>query len=358
MQRRLIPEVLQGLIGERLKLQEARKLKLGTTDQEVRQAVDTIEAENGMQPGSFRKLMAERHIDPETLYSQVEADLAWMKVVREDLRQTITVAPEEVKAVMAKLKASQGKSENEISEIYLPVNVNARDADVRQLADRLVHQARGGTPFAALAQQFSQSPTAAKQGDLGWVHKGELEDEIDAAVARMEPGEISDPVRTNTGYHIIQLRARRLSGTADPLMAIVTLSQIYLPTLGGHALPPARLAELSDQIETQIANCDQMNQWAGRVGGPGSGPIDLMRIGGLPDAVRDAVVKLQPNHISAPIAVKGARLFVMVCTRKDDSGLPSEEQVYMKLENDKLENAAEQRLLDLQRQALIDVRLY
>ena len=48
-------------------------------------------------------------------------------------------------------------------------------------------------------------------------------------------------------------------------------------------------------------------------------------------------------------------MFVMVCTRQDDSGLPSEDQIYDKLSNDKLENVARERLRDLRRQALIDV---
>ncbi|TAL02143.1 MAG: peptidylprolyl isomerase, partial [Rhodospirillaceae bacterium] len=214
-----------------------------------------------------------------------------------------------------------------------------------------------GTPFPALAQQFSQSPTAAVGGDLGWLLKGDLEDEVDAAISRMEPNEISDPIRTSSGYHIVMLRGRRSSGASDPLMAVVTLSQIYLPTVGGRAPSPARLAQLTDAIATQVSSCKQMNSWAKQVGGPGSGPIDEMRIGALPDAVRDAVVKLSVGRVSAPIEVPGARVFVMVCTRADDSGLPSEDQIYEKLAEDKLENVARQHLRDLRRQALIDVRI-
>ena len=174
MQRRLVPQVVQSLIDERLKLQEAKKLKIATTDAEVRNAVDLIEQNNNMQPGTFRRMMDEKGVDMTTLLSQIEADVAWLKVVRQELRRDVVVAPEEVKTVLARLTANQGKPENEVSEIFLPINVSTRDADVRQLAERLVQQARTGTPFAALAQQFSQSPTAAVGGDLGWVLRGEM----------------------------------------------------------------------------------------------------------------------------------------------------------------------------------------
>ena len=53
----------------------------------------------------------------------------------------------------------------------------------------------------------------------------------------------------------------------------------------------------------------------------------------------------------------GAKVYAILCTREDDSGLPSEDQIYAKLENDKLENVARQKLRDLRREALLDVRM-
>ena len=139
------------------------------------------------------------------------------------------------------MKANQGKPENLVSEIYIPVSATAPEANARELADKLVQQARSGTAFPALAQQFSQSGTAGLGGDLGWVVQGDLEPELDAALARMEPTAFSDPLRTAAGYHILALRDRRVAGAPDPKMSVVTLSQIYLPNLGGRALPPRKI---------------------------------------------------------------------------------------------------------------------
>jgi peptidyl-prolyl cis-trans isomerase SurA len=357
IQRRILPQVIQGLIEERLKLQEARRLKIVTTEPEVRDAVGLIEANNNMQSGTFRKMLEEQGVDMGTLYAQIEADVAWVKVVRQELRRNVVIAPEEVKNVLDRLKANQGKPEYWLSEIFLPVNVNSAEGDVRQIADRLVQQARNGTPFQALAQQFSQSPTAAVGGDLGWVLQGELEDELDRAVENLEPNEISDPIRSTTGYHVLALRGRRAAGEPDPLMSVVTLSQIYLPTVGGRAMSDAQIAQITNTVVTQVTSCAQLNDLAARNGGPGSGPIDPLRVGGLPETVRNAVTQLPVGRVSAPLDVPGAKLIVMVCSRQDDSGLPGEEQIFGKLENDKLENLARQKLRDLRRQALVDVRI-
>ncbi len=354
---RLMPQVVNALIDDRLKLQEAKRLKITTGENEIRSSVDGIEQRNGMRPGAFRGMLAQANVDTSTLYTQIEADLSWVKVIRKELARDTTVQPQEVKAVMARMKANQGKPERLLAEIFLPVTPGIPEQTVRQLADRLVQQARGGTPFPALAQQFSQSATAALGGDLGWVVQGELEPEVEAMVTRLEPNQFSDPIRTSSGYHIIALRERRSSGAPDPRMSVVTLSQIYLPNLGGRAMTPAKIAQLSEEIHAKAKTCADMNTLAKEIGTPGSGPIPTVYLGGLPEKVRDGIADLKANQLSKPIEVAGARLFVMVCMRKDDTGLPSEEQVMGTLQNEKLTNAARQKLRDLRRAALIDIRI-
>ncbi len=357
VRQRLLPQVMNALIEEKLKMQEARREEIETTQEEVLGAVQLIEQNNGMQQGTFMSMLSERGIDFGNFYMQVEADVAWLKVVQQVLARDVSVSDEEVNVVINRLVSNQGKPEYLLGEIFLPIGLGVRDADVRTFATQLAEQARNGAPFPALAQQFSQSPTAAVGGDLGWVNAGELEAELDRAIARMQPGDISDPVRTLSGYTVLALRDQRATAEASPLMAIVTLSQIYLQTVGRNALSPARVEQLSAAIQSQVFSCDQMNQWGQQIGGPGSGPVDLIRIGGLPEGVRDAVVDLPVGRVSSPIDVPGARLFVMICTREEDDGLPSPDQVYARLENEKLDTISRQRLRDLRRLALIDVRL-
>ena len=356
IQRRLVPQVVDALIEERLKMQEARRLKVKVGEPEIRQAVENIEARNNMQPGAFRTMLESKGIDMGVLYGQIESDLSWVKVVRQSLQRNITVGADEVNAVLKRAKANQGKPEYLVAEISLPVPTPGQESVVRDMAVKLAQQARGGAPFQALAQQFSQSPTAALGGDLGWIVPGEMEPELDDAVARMQPAQISDPIRTSTGYHILSLRERRASGAPDPNMAVVTLSQIYLPTEGGRALSPQRVAELSQTI-SGFTTCDQMKKLGEELDTPGTGSVAPVYVGGLPPKVRDVITNMTPGHTSPAIDVGGARLLVQVCMRRDDTGVPSGDQISANLENDKLQNAARQRLRDLRRQALIDVRL-
>lgn len=356
IQRRLVPQVVDALIEERLKMQEARRLKVKVSETEVRQAIDNIESRNNMPVGAFSNLLDSRGIDPSALYNQIEADVSWVQVVRQSLQQSVTVGPDEINAVLNRAKANQGKPEYLVSEISLPIPTPAQEPAVRDMAVKLVQQARSGAPFQALAQQFSQSPTAALGGDLGWVVPGEMEAEMDDIVARMQPKDVSEPIRTSTGYHIITLRERRASGAPDPGLAVVTLQQIYLPTEGGRALAPARVDELSRTI-SGLTTCEQMKKLGEELDTPGTGSISPVYVGGLPTKVREAISDLKPGQTSAPIDVGSAKLFIQVCMRRDDSGVPSPDQISANLENDKIQNAARQRLRDLRRQALIDIRL-
>jgi peptidyl-prolyl cis-trans isomerase SurA len=357
VQRRLIPQVVDSLIDERLKMQEARRLKVTVTTEEVRSAVNTIEDRNGMQPGTLRAMMDERGIDMDTLYGQIESDSVWVKVAQAHLAREVVVTAAEVKSVIDRAKSNQGKPEYLLSEIVIPISFTLPEQAARELGQRLVQQIRGGAPFQAAAQQYSQSATAAVGGDLGWVIQGDLEGDLSKVVPTLEPNEISEPMRVADSFRVVALRAKRASGQPDPQAAAVTLSQIYLPTEGGRALAPEKLEAFAERITREPKSCEEMNKLAKEIATPGSGPIPPVYVGALPEKVRDAVVSLPVNQVSDVISVTGSRLYVMVCQRQADSGVPGENQVRSMLENSKLNNIARQKLRDLRRQALIDVRL-
>ena len=357
VRQRLLPQVMNSLIEEKLKIQEARDKEIEINEKEISNAISIIEQNNGIKSGEFLNLLSKQGISDVTFYDQIKADVAWLKVVREVLSRDINITEEEVNAVIDRLKSNQGNPEYLLAEITLPVVLGARDRDVYELAVSLVERAREGIPFPALAQQFSQSPTAAVGGDLGWIAETDLENEIRNAIKKISSGQISNPIRTLTGYNIIALRGKRAIAEPSPLMAAVTLSQIYLPTTGSNKIEINQLNQLSYRIQTEIRGCDQMTKWGTEIGGPGSGNIDLIRIGGLPEEIQEEAIRLGIGTPSKPIDVPGAVLFIMVCTKEEDDGLPSPNQVYSRLENVKLDIISKQRLRDLRRQALIDIRL-
>lgn len=215
---RMRPQILNILIEERLKLQEAARLELAVTQEEIAQGFASIAGQNNLEPEHFRALLRREGVDARTLEDQIRAEIAWSRVIQTRLRPQVVISDNEVDAVIARLRASQGKDEYLVSEIFLPVDNPADEADVRKLADRLTGQLQEGrVPFPRLAGQFSQAAGASKGGDMGWVQEGQLPDPLDRQLARMGQGELSPPVRSLTGYHILLLRGKRtISETSLP----------------------------------------------------------------------------------------------------------------------------------------------
>ena len=103
------------------------------------------------------------------------------------LAPRIDIGAEEVDDILARLKESEGENTYRLGEIFLSVNRPDEEASIRETAERLVEQIRGGARFGALARQFSQAATAAVGGDLGWNPRSQLDAEIAAAVDRLSP---------------------------------------------------------------------------------------------------------------------------------------------------------------------------
>ena len=206
---RLMPQVLNSLIDERLQMQEAKRLDIAVTDEQVAGALEQIAQQNNMTEGQFLTMLRNRGVIPTTLIDQIRAQIAWQAIVQRRVRPNVVIAPEEVEEVVSRLASRRGSIERRVAEIFIPVESTAKEGEAQADANRLFEELRRGANFVGLARQFSQSGTAVLGGDLGWVRDGELDEELNSVLAQMGPGEVSVPVRTLSGLHILFLREMR-----------------------------------------------------------------------------------------------------------------------------------------------------
>lgn len=209
VRRRLTPQILRGLIDERLQMQEAERLDISVSDQQVADALAQIAAQNNMEEGEFLTSLRNRGVIPTTLIDQIRAQIAWQNVIQRRIRPNVVISPDEVEEVADRLAGRRGSIERRVAEIFVPIETAAKEDEALANANRLLEELRRGANFAGLARQFSQSGTASLGGDLGWVRDGELEEPLNKALAQMGPGEIGGPVRTLSGFHILYLRDMR-----------------------------------------------------------------------------------------------------------------------------------------------------
>jgi peptidyl-prolyl cis-trans isomerase SurA len=356
---RLAPQVLRALVDEKLEMQEAKRLNIKVSDRELDEALERIEAQNRLPKGGLDRFLSERGVDRSSLTEQLTATIAWAKVVRRKFGQSGGVSEEEIDEAIARLKDMDGQQQARIAEIFLSVDTPQQEDEVKRAAERLFEQIGAGAKFPSVAQQFSQSATAAVGGDIGWVNPNQLGTEIAAAVERMKPGELSPPVRAAGGYYLLLLIDRRTVTAGSPVDAVVGLSQVMFPVPPNASEAETQKARQAAQaVADEAKSCGEMAR-IGRERAPKtSGDLGRVRVGDLPQELRPVVAALPVAQPSSPVPLRGGVGVLMVCSRDGGpGGPPARDEIAEGIARQKLENTARRYLRDLRRLAYVDVRV-
>ncbi len=355
---RVSRQVVRVLIDEKLQMQEAKRLNIKVPDDEINTALARIEAQNNLPKGGLDNMLSARGIARSTLVDQVTATLAWGKIIRQNLNRVTPISDEEVDAAIARLRETEDRPRARVAEIFLAVNNPQQDDEVHRFADQLSDQLRQGAHFSALANQFSQSATAAVGGDIGWVSPAQLATELGNAVQHLNVGELSPPIRAAGGYYLVMVLEKQTGGKAEDDTR-VGLFQIMFP-LAANASPAERqkVTAQAESVGKQAKSCGEMAQ-IGRDQAPqSSGDLGKVRVGDLPTELRKTVLGLQVAEPSPPVPLRGGIGVLMVCERENaGSAIPNHEQMVDDLARERFESLAQRYLRDLRRAAFVDMRV-
>ncbi len=369
--RQLSPQVLRSLIEESLQLQEAKRLSIDVTPDELNRALADIASRNQMSPDQLEQMLASNRIDPKTLKNQLRAQISWLKIVNQRLRPQVNVTVDQLEIAVEEAKRNQGQPEYLLSEIVLPVDSPSDEPRVAADAARLVRTLSEGASFEALARQVSASATARNGGDVGWVPASTIPPELESALERLRPGDVSEPLRSPVGFYIFQLRDRRLGaapstegGERTPIE--VQLSQVLFEAdIGNDEILSAKVDQ-ANSLRTRLTDCAAVNAVAEELQAPASGDLGWLKVSDLPVVLANAVRELPEGEISTPLQGPGGVHLLMVCDRRGgdvpESGntIASEEdrqKIAEQLERERLDRLARRYLRDLRKQAFIDIRI-
>jgi peptidyl-prolyl cis-trans isomerase SurA len=355
---RVTRQVVRMLVDEKLEMQEAKRLNITVSDDEAAKAFSNIEAQNKLPKGGLETMLTARGIPRSTLIDQVTATLAWSKVIRQNLNRVTPISDEEIDGAIARLREAEDQPRARVAEIFLAVSNPQQDEEVHRFADQLFDQLRQGARFSALAQQFSQSATAAVGGDIGWVSPSQLANEIGSTVQKLNPGELAPPVRAAGGYYLILVTDKQTGGSSEEDTR-VSLVQIMFP-LAPNAAPADRqkVTAQADSVSKQAKSCGEMARIGHEQAPQTSGEIGKLRVGDLPAELRKTVLGLQVAEASPPVPLRGGIGVLMVCERENAANaLPSRDQMADDLARERFENLGQRYLRDLRRAAFVDMRV-
>src|SRR5574338_3539 len=228
MQQRARTQALCDLVDERLELDEAANFHISITPQEIDRRLGDIARQNNTDVAGLARQLGSAGVSISTLRDQIQADIAWTRLINGLYANRLRISEDEIRATQERIVANASRPQYQISEIFLPADNEQEFNEMEQGAMRLLQEMQRGAPFPLVARQFSRAPSAAAGGDLGWIAAPELAPELQPIAERLQPGQVSLPVRTQTGVYIIAMRDKR-NGAAAGSTSQVSLRQISAP---------------------------------------------------------------------------------------------------------------------------------
>lgn len=197
-------QILEGLITEKLIAQEAKKKKIKVTDKEVSKEIDNIKKMFKTEQ-EFNDALQKQNMDEKDLLKNVENNLLLERVKAKVIGE-VKITDTQAKEHYDKNK-DQFKVGDQVDVSHVLVKDEKTAKEVKEKLDK-------GEDFAALAKEYSTDDSNKdKGGSLGFITKEQVVPEFGNAAFKLKKGEISGPVKTEFGFHIIKLNDTKKAST-------------------------------------------------------------------------------------------------------------------------------------------------
>ena len=356
---RLQQQVLRTLVDERLQLQEAAEFEVEIPEEEIDEAYSRIAISFNQTAENFEAFLGQYGASKITLVNQLYAEFSWQTLVRGRLGQQISVTDEEVEAEIARIESNTGNYEYRVSEIYLIVGRPSDDARVKATTEGLLKQLReGGAAFNLVARQFSEAASAARGGDLGWLSADQMQPAIAEVITNLELLLVSGPVRTPGGYRILALTDRRRVLSLDPLDTLLDIHQVLMAFTQETTQETADAWIAKATAESlKVKSCDDIETLAAALESETFGPLAEVPIRGLTPDLRGLLRSLEDGTPSQPVVSQdGVRIFFVCGRREPEITPPDFDEIYGRLQEQRISMVARRYLRDLRRDSIVDYR--
>jgi len=342
---RVRQEIIQDIIGEKLKLLHAARNGISVSEDEINAAIDDIETNNNLERGKFLERVASLGISEEAIRAQIKARVMWQKYVKFNLSPRINISTEEVDTRLSTINSRIGMPEYDYAEIFIPYgeDKNAANIFLDKLAEIILKQEtaeRKSLLFARIARQHSHSASAGKGGAMGWSVADLLSPQKAQTLEQTALGDISEIVEDGGGFYLLLLKGSRVIGKKGKDK--FTLKQFN--GVNGDAEPT--------QILAQIKKGDACaNTPTGLV----VQEFENLSVGSLAPTIEEAIGAVENTKDAAFIAKEQV---YKVCDYTAAEIIEvSKQEIANQIANERLDKIVQQTVRSLFRSAYVDVRI-
>ena len=205
----LSKQVLDRMILERIQIDMANRTGIKVDDTTLNLAINSIAAKNNLSISEFRAKLAQDGINFQTFRDEIKKQILLQRLIQRNVVNKINITAQEVDNFLFNINKQGGIDQDfHIKHILIAVPEASSPKVIKKAqkkASDMVLKLREGQNFSQMALSMSDGQKALEGGDLGWLKGGEIPSIFTDAVSTMKKGEISEPIRSASGFHIITI---------------------------------------------------------------------------------------------------------------------------------------------------------
>ncbi|GIX29449.1 MAG: chaperone SurA [Burkholderiales bacterium] len=356
-------QILERLIMDRIQVQYARQTGLRIDDFQLDRAIAAIAEQNRMTVAQFREVLARDGVDYADFREEIRKEMILARLREREIDSRIAVSEGEIDNFLATQATQITGGEYAVSHILVRVPEQATSGEIqarRARAEAALAELKTGKPFAQVAAVYSDAPDALQGGYLGWRPLSRLPELFAEAVVKLNPGEVSDILRSPNGFHILRLEDRR--GPGAP--AQVTQTRVrHILVRPGETLSEDearnRLLQLRERIVNGADFAELARLHSEDPSASQGGDLGWVSPGDTVPAFERTMESLQPGEVSEPVKTPLGWHLIQVLERRTGDMTKERERVLARqsIKARKADEAYEEWLRQLRDQAYVEVRL-
>jgi peptidyl-prolyl cis-trans isomerase SurA len=360
----LAGQVLERLIVNQIQLQRAERIGIRISDETLNVALENVAQRNDTGLSDLPEMLAREGIDYTAYRAEMREQLAIEQLRQRDVTGRIGITPRELEEYLERQKGRAFQNQEfKISQILISISASATAEDVdvadRKIAD-IFKRIQAGESFVELAVTFSDGQKALEGGDLGWRKGDELPSLFAEVVPGLEIGQVSEPVRSASGFHLVKLDDRRGS---EPIMQQQTHARHILISTN-EVLDDEAVYQKLTELRQQILDGDSFEAVAKVISEDPGSAVDGGDLGWAgPDvfvpefqAVCD---ELEIDEISKPFKTSFGWHIIQLLDRRmhDTTEEIQRQRAIMAIRNSKMSEETELWMRRLRDEAFVEYRL-
>ncbi|MCK9619813.1 MAG: peptidylprolyl isomerase [Methylobacter sp.] len=355
-------QVLEKMIVDKLQRQLAEKAGINVNEEMLNSSAADIARRNNMDLEQFRSELESQGISYQSFLDNIRNEIVINQLRGREIGGRVKVTDREVEHYMeTQDKIGEESTQYHLGHILIAVKEGASSTEIQKAmgkADDLVRKLREGQDFTQTAISDSDDANALKGGDLGWRTMSAMPTLFINVIAQMRQGDVSDPIRSPSGFHIIKML--ELKGTDNHMIVKTKVRHILVKT--NELVDDAEAKKRLYALKARIADGDDFAALArAHSDDKGSalkgGSLDWVGPGDLVKPFEDAMTKLGINEVSEPVQTQFGWHVIQVLGRenKDDSSEFKKNLVREAIRKRKIEEETELWIRRLRDEAFVEI---